>query len=123
MIITKKEFKDVVKKVIVDELKRTESEIRTSEATENLVTITTEYFEEVIRNLFCGDCWTYSRDALMSISNTILEDRLTFVENLGCVANTVLVAEKLEEKIKEEPQKKKEFDVEEILKEAGSEQE
>lgn len=86
----------------------------------------TDFYEKVIRTLFCGDCWTYSRDALASASGSILADRqeqnpsvITLMENLGCASSVRLLTAMLEEKLREEEPQKKEFDVEEILKEAG----
>lgn len=99
MIITKKEFKDAVKKIIVQGINNTKVQNVTQEenrkADKQLVTTLTEYYEKLTRSIFCGDCWTYSKNELLSISHSILEDRedkthnfLTFIENLACLAST-----------------------------------
>ena len=129
MIITKKEFKDAVKEIIVNGINNTKQENITEEentkADKKLTTMLTDYYEKVIRNIFCGDCWTYSKDELANVSGSVLNDRfsdnpepLVFMENLACVASTGLLVNMLEEKMQEEEPQEKEFDVEEILKEA-----
>lgn len=129
MIITKKEFKDAVKEIIVNGINNTQPENMTEEektkADKELTTILTDYFEKVIRNIFCGENWTYSKDELANVSGSVLNDRvsdnpepLVFMENLACVASTGLLINMLEEKMQEEEPQEKEFDVEEILKEA-----
>ena len=45
------------------------------------------------------------------------------MENMACIATTRVLINMLEEKMQEEEPQEKEFDVEEILREAGSEQE
>lgn len=133
MIITKKEFKDTVKNIIVDGINNTRQENITEEentkADKELATMLTDYFEKVIRNIFCGENWTYSKDELATVSGSVLNDRfsdnpepLVFMENCACIASTGLLINILEEKMQEEEPQEKEFDVEEILKEAGSEQ-
>lgn len=134
MIITKKEFKDAVKNIIVDGINNTRqenvTEEKNAEADKELATMLTDYFEKVIRNIFCGENWTYSKDELATVSGSVLNDRfsdnpepLVFMENFACIASTELLIKMLEEKMQEEEPQEKEFDVEEILKEAGSEQE
>lgn len=129
MIITKKEFKDAVKEIIVNGINNTQPENMTEEektkADKELTTMLTDYFEKVIRNIFCGENWTYSKDELANVSGSVLNDRfsdnpepLVFMENLACVASTGLLVNMLEEKMQEEEPQGKEFDVEEILKEA-----
>lgn len=129
MIITKKEFKDTVKEIIVNGINNTQPENMTEEektkADKELTTMFTDYFEKVIRNIFCGENWTYSKDELASVSGSVLNDRvsdnpepLVFMENLACAASTGLLINMLEEKMQEEEPQEKEFDVEEILKEA-----
>ena len=129
MIITKKEFKDAVKEIIVNGINDTQPENMTEEektkADKELTTMLTDYFEKVIRNIFCGENWTYSKDELANVSGSVLNDRvsdnpepLVFMENLACVASTGLLINMLEEKMQEEEPQEKEFDVEEILKEA-----
>lgn len=129
MIITKKEFKDTVKNIIVDGINNTRqenvTEEKNAEADKKLATMLTDYFEKVIRNIFRGEKWTYSKDELANVSGLVLNDRfsdnpepLVFMENLACVASTGLLVNMLEEKMQEEEPQEKEFDVEEILKEA-----
>lgn len=129
MIITKKEFKDTVKEIIVNGINNTQQENITEEentkADKELATMLTDYFEKVIRNIFCGENWTYSKDELATVSASVLNDRLSdnpeplvFMENLACVASTGLLVNMLEEKMQKEEPQEKEFDVEEILKEA-----
>lgn len=129
MIITKKEFKDTVKEIIVNGINNTQPENMTEEektkADKELTTMFKDYFEKVIRNIFCGENWTYSKDELASVSGSVLNDRvsdnpepLVFMENLACAASTGLLINMLEEKMQEEEPQEKEFDVEEILKEA-----
>lgn len=134
MIITKKEFKDTVKNIIVDGINNTRqenvTEEKNAEADKKLATVLTDYYEKVIRNIFYGDCWTYSEDELTRVSTSVLDNRisnnpepLVFMENMACIATTRLLIKMLEEKMQEEEPQEKEFDVEEILREAGSEQE
>ena len=134
MIITKKEFKDAVKEIIVNGINNTQPENMTEEektkADKELTTMLTDYFEKVIRNIFRGEKWTYSKDELANVTGLVLNDRfsdnpepLVFMENLACVASTGLLVNMLEEKMQEEEPQEKEFDVEKILKEARSEQE
>lgn len=129
MIITKKEFKDAVKEIIVNGINNTQQENATeeenAEADKKVATVLTDYYEKVISNIFCGDCWTYSKDELATVSGSVLNDRfsdnpepLVFMENLACVATTGLLIKMLEEKMQEEEPQEKEFDVEEIFKEA-----
>nr|DAJ91929.1 MAG TPA: hypothetical protein [Caudoviricetes sp.] len=134
MIITKKEFKDAVKKIIVDGISNTRqenvTEEKNAETDKKVATVLTDYYEKVIRNIFRGENWTYSKDELANVSALVLNDRfsdnpepLVFMENLACIASTRLLINILEEKRQEEEPQEKEFDVEEILREAGSEQE
>lgn len=129
MIITKKEFKDAVKEIIVNAINITQQENITEEentkAVKEVTTMLTDYFEKVIRNIFCGEHWTYSKDELANVSGSVLNDRFSdnpelfvFMENLTCMASTGLLIDMLEEKMQEEEPQEKEFDVEEILKEA-----
>lgn len=129
MIITKKEFKDTVKEIIVNGINNTQqenvTEEKNAEADKKVATVLTDYYEKVISNIFCGDCWTYSKDELTTVSDSVLNDRfsnnpepLVFMENVMCIATTRLLINMLEEKMQEEEPQEKEFDVEEILKEA-----
>ena len=129
MIITKKEFKDAVKEIIVNAINNTKQENITEEentkADKKLTTMLTDYYEKVIRNIFCGDCWTYSEYEISRGSTSVVDNRislsaepLVFMENMACIATTRLLINILEEKMQEEEPQEKEFDVEEILKEA-----
>lgn len=129
MIITKTEFKDTVKEIIVNGISSTQPENMTEEentkSDKELTIMLTDYFEKVIRNIFCGEHWTYSKDELANVSGSVLNDRFSdnpepfvFMENLACIASTGLLINMLEEKMQEEEPQEKEFDVEEILKEA-----
>ena len=133
MIITKKEFKDTVKNIIVDGINNTRqenvTEEKNAEADKKLATVLTDYFEKVIRNIFCGENWTYSECELTRVSTSVLDNRisnnpepLVFMENMACIASTRLLINMLEEKMQEEEPQEKEFDVEEIIKEVRSEQ-
>lgn len=128
MNITKKEFKDAVKDIIVNGINNTQPENVTEEentkADKELATMLTDYFEKVIRNIFCGENWTYSKDELATVSGSVLNDRFSdnpeprvLMENFACIASTGLLIKMLEEKMQEEEPQEKEFDVEEILKE------
>ena len=130
MIITKTEFKDTVKEIIVNGISNTQPENMTEEentkSDKELTIMLTDYFEKVIRNIFCGENWTYSKDELATVSGSVLNDRfsdnpepLVFMENFACIASTGLLIKMLEEKMQEEEPQEKEFDVEEILKEAN----
>lgn len=99
MIITKKEFKDAVKEIIVNGINNTQPENMTEEektkADKELTTMLTDYFEKVIRNIFRGEKWTYSKDELANVSGLVLNDRfsdnpepLVFMENMACIATT-----------------------------------
>ena len=129
MIITKTEFKDTVKEIIVNGISNTQPENMTEEentkSDKELTIMLTDYFEKVIRNIFCGENWTYSKDELATVSGSVLNDRfsdnpepLVLMENFACIASTGLLINMLEEKMQEEEPQEKEFDVEEILKEA-----
>lgn len=129
MIITKTEFKDTVKEIIVNGISNTQPENMTEEentkSDKELTIMLTDYFEKVIRNIFCGENWTYSKDELATVSGSVLNDRfsdnpepLVLMENFACIASTGRLIKMLEEKMQEEEPQEKEFDVEEILKEA-----
>lgn len=109
MIITKKEFKDTVKEIIVNGINNTQqenvTEEKNAEADKKVATVLTDYYEKVIRNIFCGDCWTYSEDELTRVSTSVLDNRisnnpepLVFMENMACIATTRLLINMLEEK-------------------------
>lgn len=118
MIITKKEFKDAVKEIIVNGINNTQQENATeeenAEADKKVATVLTDYYEKVISNIFCGDCWTYSKDELATVSGSVLNDRfsdnpepLVFMENLACVATTGLLIKMLEEKCRKKSHRKR----------------
>ncbi len=81
MIITKTEFKDTVKEIIVNGISNTQPENMTEEentkSDKELTIMLTDYFEKVIRNIFCGENWTYSKDELATVSGSVLNDRFS----------------------------------------------
>lgn len=135
MIITKKEFKDAARKVIIEAVKETRNPRFTEEenkvADKKNATGMTEFYSKLVVKLYGSDNeeWTYNRKEVFDNTNTILNERMTnnyatetVFENLAYAASVVRLKRILEENEQEETVPK-EFDVEEILKEAGSEQE
>lgn len=135
MIITKKEFKDAVRKVIIEAVKETRDPNFTEEenkvADKNIATGMTDFYSKLIAKLYGQDNeeWIYNMEEAFDNANTILNERMannnaaeTVFENLAYAASVVRLLIMLEENEQEETVPK-EFDVEEILKEAGSEQE
>lgn len=135
MIITKKEFKDAVRKVIIEAVKETRDPNFTEEenkvADKNIATGITDFYSKLIAKLYGQDNeeWIYNMEEAFDNANTILNERMannnaaeTVFENLAYAASVVRLLRMLEENEQEETVPK-EFDVEEILKEAGSEQE
>lgn len=135
MIITKKEFKDAVRKVIIEAVKETRDPNFTEEenkvADKNIATGMTDFYSKLIAKLYGQDNeeWIYNMEEAFDNANTILNERMannnaaeTGFENLAYAASVVRLLRMLEENEQEETVPK-EFDVEEILKEAGSEQE
>lgn len=135
MIITKKEFKDAVRKVIIEAVKETRDPNFTEEenkvADKNIATGMTDFYSKLIAKLYGQDNeeWIYNMEEAFDNTNTILNERMannnaaeTVFENLAYAASVVRLLRMLEENEQEETVPK-EFDVEEILKEAGSEQE
>lgn len=135
MIITKKEFKDAVRKVIIEAVKETRDPNFTEEenkvADKNIATGMTDFYSKLIAELYGQDNeeWIYNMEEAFDNANTILNERMannnaaeTVFENLAYAASVVRLLRMLEENEQEETVPK-EFDVEEILKEAGSEQE
>lgn len=135
MIITKKEFKDAVRKVIIEAVKETRDPNFTEEenkvADKNIATGMTDFYSKLIAKLYGQDNeeWIYNMEEAFDNANTILNERMannnaaeTVFENLAYAASVVRLLRMLEENEQEETVPK-EFGVEEILKEAGSEQE
>lgn len=135
MIITKKEFKDAARKVIIEAVKETRDPNFTEEenkvADKNIATGMTDFYSKLIAKLYGQDNeeWIYNMEEAFDNANTILNERMannnaaeTVFENLAYAASVVRLLRMLEENEQEETVPK-EFDVEEILKEAGSEQE
>lgn len=135
MIITKKEFKDAVRKVIIEAVKETRDPNFTEEenkvADKNIATGMKDFYSKLIAKLYGQDNeeWIYNMEEAFDNANTILNERMannnaaeTVFENLAYAASVVRLLRMLEENEQEETVPK-EFDVEEILKEAGSEQE
>lgn len=136
MIITKKEFKDAVMKVIVEAVKETRDPNFTEEenkaADEKIATGMTGFYSKLVAKLYgpYGEEWEYNREEVFDKANTILNERMAnnkdamevVFENLAYVASIVRFLKMLE-KDEQEETVPEEFDVEEILKEARSEQE
>ena len=135
MIITKKEFKDAVKKVIIEAVKETRDPNFTEEenkvADKKIATGMTEFYSKLIVKLYGQDNeeWIYNKEETFDNANTILNERManndaieTIFKNLAYTASVLRLFAMLKENEQEETAPK-EFDVEEILKEAGSEQE
>lgn len=134
MIITKKEFKDAVKKVINEAVKETRDPNFTEEenkvADKNIATGMTEFYSKLIVKLYGQDNeeWLYNKEEAFDNANTILNERIanndaikTVFENLVYTASVFRLFAMLKEN-KQEETVSKEFDVEEILREVGSEQ-
>lgn len=135
MIITKKEFKDAVKKVIIEAVKEIRDPSFTEEknkvADKKIATGMTEFYSKLIVKLYGQDNeeWIYNKEEAFDNANTILNERManndaieTIFENLVYTASVLRLFTMLKENEQEETVPK-EFDVEEILREAGSEQE
>ena len=129
MIITKKEFKDAARKVIIEAVKETRDPRFTEE--ENKVADKKIATGKLIVKLYGQDNeeWIYNKEEAFDNANTILNERManndaieTIFENLAYTASVLRLFTMLKENEQEETVPK-EFDVEEILKEAGSEQE
>lgn len=130
MIITKKEFKDAVKKVIIEAVKETRDPNFTEEenkvADKKIATGMTEFYSKLIVKLYGQDNeeWIYNKEEAFDNANTILNERManndaieTIFENLVYTASVLRLFAMLKENEQEETVPK-EFDVEEILKEA-----
>lgn len=129
MIITKKKFKETVKKVIVAELKTTQNPIFTEEESKevdrNIVLGVTEFYSKLIAKLYGQDNeeWIYNIEEAFANANTILNERManndtieTLFENLVYTASALRLFTMFKENEQEETVPKK-FDVEEILEE------
>lgn len=137
MIITKKEFKDAVKNIIVDAIKSTNDPMFTKEenkeADRNIALAMTDFYTRMIKKLFADrEEWKANKEELSDSMNQCSNERMqehpsftTALGNIACITSVEgllrMIAENEEEETQE--QQEKEFDVEEILKEAGSEQE
>lgn len=136
MIITKKEFKDAVKNIIVDAIKSTNDPMFTKEenkeADRNIATAMTDFYSRMITKLFAGrEEWEANKEELSESMKQCSDERMqehpsftTALENIACLTSIVELLRTIagNEEETQEPQEK-EFDVEEILREAGSEQE
>lgn len=136
MIITKKEFKDAVKNIIVDAIKSTNAPMFTKEenkeADRNIATAMTDFYSRMITKLFAGrEEWEANKEELSESMKQCSDERMqehpsftTALENIACLTSIVELLRTIagNEEETQEPQEK-EFDVEEILREAGSEQE
>ena len=96
MIITKKEFKDAVKKVIIEAVKETRNPNFTEEenkvADKKIATGMTEFYSKLIVKLYGQDNeeWIYNKEEAFDNANTILNERManndaieTIFENLA----------------------------------------
>ena len=130
MIITKKEFKDAVKKVIIEAVKEIRDPNFTEEenkvADKKIATGMTEFYSKLIVKLYGQDNeeWIYNKEEAFDNANTILNERManndaieTIFENLVYTESVLRLFAMLKENEQEETVPK-EFDVEEILKEA-----
>lgn len=130
MIITKKECKDAVKKVIIEAVKETRNPNFTEEenkvADKKIATGMTEFYSKLIVKLYGQDNeeWIYNKEEAFDNANTILNERManndaieTIFKNLAYTASVLRLFAMLKENEQEETVPK-EFDVEEILKEA-----
>lgn len=129
MIITKKEFKDAVKKIIIEAVEETRNPNFTEEenkvADKNIATGMTELYNKLTVKLYGdGEEWTYNKEEATDNANQILNERMekkcsfeTILENMAYAASVMLLLSRLRENEQEETVPK-EFDVEEILKEA-----
>lgn len=130
MIITKKEFKDAARKVIIEAVKETRDLRFTEEenkvADKKIATGMTEFYSKLIVKLYGQDNeeWIYNKEEAFDNENTILNERManndaieTIFENLVYTASMLRLFAMLKENEQEETVPK-EFDVEEILKEA-----
>ena len=131
MIVTKKDFKDAAKKVIVEAAKETRDSAFTEEenkvADKNIATGMSEFYSKLIVKLYGpdGEEWEYNREEVFDKANTILNERMAnnnavevYFANLAYAASIVRFLTTLKGNEQEETVPK-EFDVEEILKEAG----
>lgn len=135
MIITKKEFKDAVKNIIVDAIKSTNdpmfTEEENKEADRNIATAMTDFYSRMIKKLFADrEEWEANKEELSDSMNQCGDERMqehpsftTALENIACITSVGELLRMIVGNEDEEETQEKEFDVEEILKEAGSEQE
>lgn len=100
-------------------------------ADKKIATGMTEFYSKLIVKLYGQDNeeWIYNKEEAFDNANTILNERManndaieTIFENLAYTVSVLRLFAMLKENEQEETVPK-EFDVEEILKEAGSEQE
>lgn len=102
MIITKKEFKDAVKKVIIEAVKETRDPNFTEEenkvADKKIATGMTEFYSKLIVKLYGQDNeeWIYNKEEAFDNANTILNERManndaieTIFENLAYTASVL----------------------------------
>lgn len=102
MIITKKEFKDAVRKVIIEAVKETRDPNFTEEenkvADKKIATGMTEFYSKLIVKLYGQDNeeWIYNKEEVFDNANTILNERManndaieTIFENLAYTASVL----------------------------------
>ena len=81
MIITKKEFKDAVKNIIVDAIKSTNNTMFTKEenkeADRNIATAMTDFYSRMITKLFAGrEEWEANKEELSDSMNQCSDERM-----------------------------------------------
>lgn len=133
ILIAKKEFKDSVKEVMVDAIKNsrmpelTEKEQVSSDR--EIIRTLSRFYEEVVKELFDKqEEWLYDKKELFELATGILDynieqnkDTIVILESMMCLGSLAVLYNIIEKNHREKDIE--EFDVEEILKEAWSEQE
>lgn len=131
MIITKKEFKDAVKKLVIESVNfkpdvilklMTPEELE--ERDRDTATKLTNFYDGIIKRLYQNtEEWEFNEDEFSKVSDDVIENMelhgiTEFLNGLLVTTSLLRFFDILD--IKKEPQEQeKEFDVEEILKEAG----
>ena len=99
MIITKKEFKDAVKNIIIDAIKSTNNPMFTKEenkeADRNIATAMTDFYSRMITKLFAGrEEWEANKEELSDSMNQCSDERIqehpsftTALENIACITS------------------------------------
>lgn len=133
MIITKNEFKDAVKKLVIESVNFKPEVIlklmtpeQLDERDRDTATKLTNFYDGIIKRLYQNtEEWEFNEDEFSKVCDDVIENMelhgiTEFIDGLLVTTSLLRFFDILD--IKKEPQEK-EFDVEEILREAGSEQE